>query len=116
MRTYLAGPMRGIPEFNYPAFHAAAAKLRAEGHEVFSPAERDIAREGKDISKGNAAGRELLAAKEHGFSTRIALADDCDWICRHAEAIALLPCWEHSRGARAEFALAEAIGLKVIHL
>lgn len=116
MRIYLAGKMRGLPEFGYPIFHAAAAKLRSEGHEVFSPAERDIVREGKDISKGNVAGCELLAAKEHGFSTRIALADDCDWICRHAEAIALLPGWETSRGARAELALAEAIGLHVIHL
>ncbi|WP_199489653.1 MULTISPECIES: DUF4406 domain-containing protein [Mesorhizobium] len=108
--------MRGIPLFNYPAFHAAAAKLRAEGHEVFSPAERDTVREGKDISIGNAAGCEILAAAEHGFSTRIALADDCDWICRHAEAIALLPGWQNSRGAKAELALAEAIGLEVVHL
>nr|WP_233506461.1 MULTISPECIES: DUF4406 domain-containing protein [Comamonas] len=29
----------GLPEFNYPAFHAAAAVLRAQGHHVENLAE-----------------------------------------------------------------------------
>ena len=41
MRIYLAGPMRNYPRNNFPAFDAAAAKLRADGHEVFNPAEHD---------------------------------------------------------------------------
>jgi Domain of unknown function (DUF4406) len=32
IKVYLAGPMTGVPEFNFPAFHAAAAKLREEGY------------------------------------------------------------------------------------
>jgi hypothetical protein len=109
--------MRGIPEFNFPAFHAAAAKLRAEGHEVFSPAERDIERHGGvDISAGNATGDEKLASQQHGFDLRTALAEDLDFICRKAEAIALLPGWVNSKGARAEHAAAVALGLRIILL
>lgn len=113
MKIYLAGPMRGIPEFNFPAFFAGAEKLRAEGHEVFNPAERDNQKHGVDISKGNLAGCEEVAAKEHGFSLREALGADLAWICAEAEGIALLPGWENSRGAKAELAAAAALDLKV---
>lgn len=113
MKLYLAGPMRTYKEFNFPAFHAAAKRLRAEGHEVFSPAERDIERHGTDISKGNTTGCEETAAKEHGFDLRVALAEDLKWICAHADGVALLPGWEASKGAKAEKATAEALGLQV---
>lgn len=116
MKIYLAGPMRGIPEFNFPAFHAATAKLRAEGHYVFNPAERDIEHHGVDISKGNTAGCEEMAARDHGFNLREALKDDLEFICLHADAIAMLPGWEKSKGAKAERATAIALGLDVILL
>lgn len=111
MKLYLAGPMRGYPEFNFPAFHAAAAKLRAIGYEVFSPAEKDIERHGTDISAGNASGSEAEATKKHGFDLRVALGDDLAWICANADGIACLQGWAHSRGARAEVATARALGL-----
>ena len=116
MKIYIAGPMRGIPEFNFPAFYAAAAKLRAEGHEVFSPAETDNEVHGKDISKGNMAGDEELAAKEHGFNLRDALGRDLAYICAEADAVALLPGWENSKGANAERAAAIALGLEIMVL
>lgn len=116
MKIYLAGPMSGISEFNYPAFHAAAAKLRADGHEVFSPAEHDIEVHGVDISKGNDNGCDKQAARDHGFDRRKALKADLEFICLHADAIAMLPGWEKSRGAKAERATAIALGLEVIYL
>lgn len=108
--------MRGIPEFNFPAFHAEAASLRAQGHEVFNPAERDNERHGRDISKGNATGDEALAAAQHGFDLREAFAEDMAYICLTADAIAMLPGWSGSRGATAELATARALGLEVIYL
>ncbi len=116
MKIYVAGPMTGIPYFNYPAFHAAAARLRDEGHDVFNPAERDMERHGTDISAGNAAGCVAMAAAEHGFDRRVALHEDLTFICREADAIALLPGWERSSGARAEHATALALGLEVVLL
>lgn len=116
MKLYLAGPMRGRPEFNFPAFYAAAKDLRAQGYEVFSPAEKDNERHGKDISKGNVNGDEAVATAEYGFNLREALGIDLAYICGEADGIALLPGWENSKGANAEKAAAEALGLKVLFL
>jgi hypothetical protein len=110
--------MRGYPEFNFPAFHAAAAQLRALGHEVFSPAEKDIEREGVDISKGNATGNEAQLDAERGLKPggflRVALRDDLTWICTEADGIACLQGWAHSKGAQAELATARALGLPAV--
>ena len=114
MKLYLAGPMRGYPKFNFPAFFTAAKKLRADGHDVFSPAEKDIQKHGNKLwenSKGS-----LAEAEKKGFSLRNALALDLDYICRQADAVALLPGWKKSKGARAEKATAEALGLEVLYL
>ena len=116
MRIYLAGPMRGIPYFNFPAFHAAAAKLRTEGHEVFSPAELDESMHGEGFSKENKTGDLVQAARNYGFDLRYVLARDLEYICIKADAVALLPGWEKSQGATAERAVAIALGLKVIEL
>jgi hypothetical protein len=113
MKVYLAGPMRGIPDFNFPAFHAAAARLRQAGFTVFSPAERDEELYGTVMLK-TATGSEAEAA-DKGFSIREALAADCAWICAESEGCVLLPGWERSRGARTEKLLHEALGLKIMY-
>ena len=116
MKLYLAGPMRGIPEFNFPAFYRAAAQLEREGHIVFNPAAKDRETYGPDISKGNTTGSEAQAVRQHGFSLREALAADMAWICAEADAVALLPGWQGSKGASAERATGVALGLTIIEL
>lgn len=107
MKIYLAGPMTGIEHYNFPMFNRVADLLRKAGHTVFNPAENDI-QNGFDAEKLNLRGHE---AAEHGFDLRETLKQDLSWICDNAEAIALLPNWEHSKGVRAEVALATALGL-----
>jgi hypothetical protein len=106
MRIYLAGPMRGHPEYNFPAFHAAAKVLRERGHTVFNPAEKGCESE---VTKG---GDEMntLSFRRKVFGM------DTDYICRCADAVAMLPNWEQSRGAVAEKALADALGIRVLYL
>jgi hypothetical protein len=105
MKLYLAGPMSGLPSYNFPAFDAAAKQLREAGHTVFNPAEND--RE----NGFDATGLQGHEAAEHGFDLREALKQDLSWICDNAEGIALLPGWEASKGARAEVALSRALNI-----
>lgn len=118
-RIYLAGPMQGIPHFNFPRFNAVAKALRANGHRVFNPAERDIERHGGvDISRENTAGSLDNAKATHGFSLRQALAEDTNFICLEADTACFLPGWEKSNGAQAEHRLAVALqseGIEIMY-
>ena len=107
MKLYLAGPMRGYPKFNFPAFFAAAKKLRKEGHTVFCPAEKDI----KDY--GSLKRVTLEYQKDPQKVMRSVIRKDLNWIIDKAEGIVFLPGWKKSKGAKAEKALAEFLGLKV---
>lgn len=99
MHVYLAGPMSGYKDFNFPAFDRAAYALRMQGHHVFNPAEADLEAWGDlETVKAEATYRDCLRT-------------DLNWILDHAEAIALLPGWEDSKGAQIELALARALGL-----
>lgn len=119
MNIYLAGPMRGIKDFNFPTFFRAAAKLREQGHFVFNPAERDTNEWGAERLKSE-TGSEAEVAAKLGFEglslARQCFLADTHFICSKADAIYLLPGWESSRGATAERALGVAIGLEVVEL
>jgi Domain of unknown function (DUF4406) len=114
MKIYLAGPMRGVPNFNFPAFDYAAKLLRDEGHEVFSPAERDRKAYGADI-ENNPTGDESKVSNA-GCTINDCMLADTAWICQHADTVALLPGWERSSGANAELALAKALGISMMIL
>jgi hypothetical protein len=99
MKWYLAGPMNGIPQYNIPAFDAAAAHLRAAGHEVVSPAELDspAVREAALASMDGLAGTNIA-----GETWGDMLARDVKLISDVVGGIIFLPTWDRSRGARLE--------------
>lgn len=103
--------MRRQPAFGFPPFAEATEALRALGHDVFSPAERDAA---LGFDPVGMTGHEDLSTV--GFDLRDALASDLAWIARNTDALCVLPGWEHSTGARAEVALAAALDLSVGYL
>lgn len=86
---YLSGPMTGYPESNYPAFFAAAERLEEAGYHVLNPAK-----------PGNRASYEELMRAD------IKLLLDSD-------AVATLPNWWASNGARIEVNLAGFLRMPV---
>jgi len=100
MKLFLAGPMTGLPEYNYPAFHAEAKRLRAQGHEVWNPAEQAETQD--DFNP------KTDEAKSHAHY----MARNLPAVC-NADAVVVLPGWRNSRGARLEVYVAGALGVGV---
>lgn len=115
-RVYLAGPMTGIPQFNFPAFDAAAAALRGMGYDVVSPAELDSP-EHRAAAMASADGDPTSYNGATGETWGDLLARDVKLIADDGiEAIFCLPGWERSRGARLETFVGGALcGLPVFH-
>lgn len=109
---YVAGPMRGIRHFNFPAFDAARDRLAAQGWNVISPA--DLDREIGFDEKAFPDDYGWIDLKKIGFSIQDAVERDVEALIR-SEAIYMLRGWEKSKGATAEKAIAEWLGLEVIY-
>lgn len=92
---YLAGPMRGVRDYNYPLFNRAAHYIRRKGYAVFNPAEHD---EGVHPTSPTPDQMRKVQRK------------DCIAVC-DADAICFLPGWEKSELATVEFTLARNAGL-----
>jgi hypothetical protein len=90
-RLYLAGPMTGYPELNFPAFVAMASKLRAAGFEVISPNEIN---------------------EVPGMTWADAMRKDIPALCT-CQGIATLPGWRDSRGASLEVQIGRALAMEV---
>lgn len=92
-KVYVAGPMTGHHELNYPMFHSTAARLRKMGFEVVSPAELNpITTPYREAMKN-----DILALVE----------------CDH---IVMLEGWEKSKGATLEHHIASVLGIERIEL
>jgi hypothetical protein len=109
-RLYLAGPMSGIPQFNYPEFHRVAAILREDGYEVMSPPEEDEPEVqeaamaspdgyllGLPLTWGHFLAKAVRALGDGGF-----------------DAVVVLPGWEKSRGARLETFVGRMAGSHIV--
>jgi hypothetical protein len=91
-RIYIAGPMTGLSDSNYPAFNNEAQRLRALGYHVENPAENP----------------EPPCKSWVGYM-RMAIAQLATCDC-----VALLPGWEKSKGARLEHRLGLDLSLRVV--
>lgn len=102
-RIYIAGPMTGYPEFNFPAFYAAAAEFEAMGWIVANPADKDSEKTLSGFETGDAK-----AAVKGGFNFREAYLWDCEKVI-NGDAIYMLKGWQKSVGAVGEHAVATAV-------
>ncbi|WP_448090736.1 DUF4406 domain-containing protein [Pseudomonas azerbaijanoccidentalis] len=92
-RVYVAGPMTGLKDFNYPAFNAAADQLRALGYQVENPADHGIV-----------PGAEWADYMAYDL-TRLGVCG----------MIALLPGWERSEGAKLEVQIGHRLGMTIVN-
>lgn len=106
---YIAGPMTHIPQFNFPAFDRAAEVLRSVGWNVVCPSELDNA-EDRAAALASPDGSVL----DYGNGVKATWGD---FLARDVKlladggihAIAVLPGWERSRGARLETFVGKAL-------
>lgn len=125
-KIYIAGPMTGIPQFNFPMFDTFRDLYKKMDYEVFSPADHDRALLGRPMDwlpydqhqEDNWKRWSKNAVHDRTGQTELPslremLGADLQWICSEATHIAMTPGWEKSNGARAEHATAVALGLTI---
>jgi hypothetical protein len=100
MKLYLAGPMTGYKELNFPAFNAEAARLRALGYQVVNPAEIN----GDDPNAVWATEEAKTAHWRACMRADITALLTCD-------SVAMLDGWTASKGARLEHHIALEMGM-----
>lgn len=107
MKYYLAGPMKGIPQLNFPAFIDASRNLREKGFDIISPHELD---DDETVKKALAdmGGKEYTDGQTWGTF----LARDVKIVADLVQGIIFLPNWERSKGARLEAFVALLSGHK----
>ncbi len=100
---YIAGPMRGYPEYNFEAFHAADLYLQSLGWDTINPAQVDI-NNGFDPKTPQYT---LIGKDLEDFIIR-----DIHLVLS-ADAVAILPGWEKSKGVAVEIAIAKYTNIPI---
>lgn len=110
---YICGPMRNIPQFNFPLFDKVAELARSQGLSVISPAELDREHgidptvDPNSVERAREADPNLLQTiVQRDTQVIVGLEKN------KGNGLILLPGWEKSTGGRAEIALAIWMGLK----
>lgn len=111
-RAYIAGPMRGFANFNFPIFNQADRLLTAAGWEIFNPARMDLEAGAPwcDPTNPDYGNTDYpLTAQD----MRNAARRDLDVIqsLREDDAVIMLPGWRKSTGSRAEFFVGKMIAV-----
>ncbi len=116
LTLYLAGPMSGIPQFNYPEFHRIAKELRDAGYTIISPAEQDsvamqaAAMGSKDGLVGGQMPVDNPGITVTGETWGDVMARDVNLIFSKCDGVVCMPTWGKSRGARLEVFVANITG------
>src|SRR5438046_368394 len=97
---YIAGPMSGHSQFNFPAFDFAAGSLRSLGYTIISPAELDdpATRKAALASPDGAPGLGAANGESYGDF----LSRDIKLVIDTVDGVCVLPEWYTSPGARLE--------------
>jgi hypothetical protein len=111
--AYVAGRMRGIPYYNFPAFDAAEKLLRSLGYEVINPAELDRQR-GFDPLKRKWSKNYDWSQIPKGFKLVPCIKEDIASVLL-SDMIYMLIGWDKSVGATAEHAIAKWAGKRIIY-
>ena len=106
---YIAGPMSGHADWNYPAFFDAEEILKWCGYTPVNPARLNLDA-GYTIEK-----LHQLSSEQFQLFTEGAIKRDLEAVLE-CDAVVLLPGWEDSKGARAEKAVAEWAGKEIGYL
>ena len=102
-KIYLAGPMTGMPSLNFEAFMYCESNLKEVGWKVFNPAQFDIEAGFDPREMSYKEIEEFLKERPHFLDE--AMQKDLEAIMC-SDAVAMLPDWEQSTGALAEYHLA----------
>jgi len=112
---YIAGPMRGKPNWNYEAFDKAEKMMSELGWDVVNPATLD--ENSKDTQGLHCEPDDFDPDGDsyHRDVNRKIMRRDLDVICDRCDAIYMLEGWQMSQGACAEFYLSCSLGLDIMY-